>query len=86
MQTLEFTENERTIMIAIDRTALNGQTLSEITSYLQGLMVSTHDLQWSAHELRRVPPEQRDALLAQQAATDADYEIVEDGYDITEEL
>lgn len=85
MQTLEFKANDNAIIITIDRTALNSLTLGAINDYLQDLMPRPSTPQLTAAELRRLPQTERNAILAQQAASDRDYEILDDDQELLED-
>lgn len=85
MQTLEFTANDTTIIIAIDRSALNSLMLGEINTYLQDLIRRSDTLHYTAADLRRLSESERNAILAKQASGDKDYEILDDDHDIIED-
>jgi hypothetical protein len=74
MQAIEFTTEADTIHITIERNALNVALLAQVNEYLQGLMQpleATSTISAStitASELRRLPPNERKRIIAEQFA------------------
>ncbi len=90
MQAIELTTNADVVCITIERTALNTVTLKRINDVLLELMgaeehVKTHQLALTAKEMRRLPPEEREAILASQTQLALqDYEYIGGGEELLE--
>jgi hypothetical protein len=85
---VEFTTTESEIVIRLDRTNVNNRALEEITSYLRPFLApipSEYVRALSAKELRRLPKEQRDAIIREQVALLVNDENIEDDQDLMEE-
>lgn len=69
MQAIEFTTEANTIHIIIERNALNTALLAQVNEYLQGLMQPLEATStMTASELRRLPPNERKRIIAEQFA------------------
>ena len=94
MNAVEFTTNEHEMIIRVDKTRMNATTFEQLGAYFFSLVSDDDGVRakpqtpyqrLTAGELRRLPKEQRNAILQAQVAMVQEYEIIEDDQDIIED-
>lgn len=94
MNAVEFTTTESEIVIRVDKTRMDTQVLGQLARYFASLVPAndaTNEIGTSlvpqrirAGDLRKLPKEQRDAIMRAQVALVQEYEIIDDDQDVIE--